>query len=112
MHCVQKYAPKFEDIPHDTKVLLDFVSNYSKQKKRALLLHGPSGTGKTAAIHALAKKLNLELVEVNASDYRKADEIELKIGGAVKQMSLFGTGKLIFIDEVDGFAGNEDRGGI
>lgn len=109
---VQKHAPRFEDVPHDTKVLLDFVANYSKQKKRALLLHGPAGTGKTAAVHALAKKLNLELVEVNASDYRKADEIELKIGGAVKQMSLFGTGKLILIDEVDGFAGNEDRGGI
>lgn len=108
----QKYKPELEHIPQDIKPLVEFVANYSKQKKKALLLHGPAGTGKTAAVYALAKKLGLELVEVNASDFRNADEINAKIGNALKQQSLFSRGKLILIDELDGIAGNEDRGGV
>ncbi|MCX6708121.1 MAG: AAA family ATPase, partial [Candidatus Woesearchaeota archaeon] len=72
---VHKHKPELEHIPHDVKQIQDFVTNYSKQKKKALLLHGPTGTGKTAAIHALARKLGLELIEVNASDHRNAAEI-------------------------------------
>ncbi len=108
----QKYRPKLENIPHDIKQLVEFVTKYSKQKKKALLLHGPAGTGKTSAVYALAEKLDLELVEVNASDFRNADEINAKIGNAIKQQSLFSRGKLILIDELDGIAGNEDRGGV
>jgi len=109
---VHKHKPELEHIPHDTKQIQDFVTNYSKQKKKALLLHGPTGTGKTAAIHALARKLGLELIEVNASDHRNAAEINAKIGNAIKQQSLFCQSKLILIDELDGIAGNEDRGGV
>ncbi len=109
---VQKYKPTLENIPHDTKQLQEFTTNYPKQKKKALLLHGPTGTGKTAAVNALARKLGLELIEVNASDYRNADEINAKIGNALKQQSLFAQSKLILVDEIDGIAGNEDRGGV
>ncbi len=109
---VAKHKPRIENIPHDTKQLQEFVTNYSKQKKKSLLLHGPAGTGKTATIHALANKLELELIEINASDYRNASEINTRIGNAIKQQSLFATSKLILIDELDGIAGNEDRGGI
>ncbi|MBI4146114.1 replication factor C large subunit [Candidatus Woesearchaeota archaeon] len=112
MLLTQKYRPKLADIPHDTKPLVDFVVNHKKQKKRAILLHGPSGVGKTAAVYALAQHHGLELVEVNASDFRNADEINSKIGQALKQQSLFNSGKLILVDELDGIAGNEDRGGI
>ncbi len=107
-----KHKPELENIPHDTKQLYDFVTDYSKQKKKSLLLHGPTGTGKTAAVHALARRTGLELIEVNASDYRNADEINSKIGNALKQYSLFSAGKLVLVDELDGIAGNEDRGGI
>jgi len=107
-----KHKPELEHIPHDTKQLYDFVTNYAKQKKKALLLHGPTGTGKPAAVNALAKRTGLELIEVNASDYRNADEINTKIGNAIKQYSLFSAGKIVLVDELDGIAGNEDRGGI
>lgn len=107
-----KYRPQIEQIPHETKQIVDFVSNFKKQKKKALLLYGPTGTGKTAAVHALARKMNLELVEVNASDYRTAGEIEAKLGVALKQQSLFGGAKLIFVDELDGISGQQDRGGV
>lgn len=107
-----KYKPKLEHIQHDMKPLVEYVTNYAKQKKKSLLVYGPTGTGKTAAVYALAEKLGLELVEVNASDFRSADEINQKIGNALKQQSLFSKSKLIVIDELDGISGNEDRGGV
>jgi len=109
---VQKHKPELENIPQNTKQLHDFVVNYSKQKKKALLLYGPTGTGKTASVHALARKLGFELVEVNASDHRNAEEINAKIGNALKQQSLFSQDKIILVDELDGIAGTEDRGGV
>lgn len=94
------------------KQLKHFILNYKSQKKKALLLYGPTGTGKTCSVYALAKELNLELIEINASDTRNAEEIEKIVGGASRQMSLFGKGKIILIDEIDGLSGHEDRGGI
>lgn len=112
----EKYAPrtlsgiKGQEI--NIKSLQKFVENFQKEKKKAVLLYGPPGTGKTSAAIALAHEYRYELIEVNASDYRTADEIHLKVGNALKQQSLFGKGKLILIDEMDGLAGSQDRGGI
>ncbi|MDP7323834.1 MAG: replication factor C large subunit [Candidatus Woesearchaeota archaeon] len=111
-----KYQPKNsqEIIGQDeaVKTLKDFITNYKTQKKKAILLYGPSGTGKTSSTYAVAKELNLELIEINASDTRNKEQIENKVGGASKQMSLFSKGKIILIDEVDGLSGMKDRGGI
>ena len=54
------------------------------QKKKAAFLYGPSGCGKTILVKALAKKHNLELIEVNASDYRTKEQIEEKVGNATR----------------------------
>ncbi|MBI4151323.1 replication factor C large subunit [Candidatus Woesearchaeota archaeon] len=91
--------------------LRTFLSEFKKQKKKAAFLYGPSGTGKTSAVHALAHELNLEILELNASDVRNADGIQSKLGVASQQMSLFSRSKVILVDEVDGLAGNNDRGG-
>jgi len=91
--------------------LKKFISD-KKRKKKAVILYGPSGNGKTASAYALAKEFDLELLEVNASDFRNKDKIESSIGNAAKQMSLFGKSKLILIDEIDGLSGKDDRGGV
>lgn len=91
--------------------LRSFIENFNKGKKSALI-YGPTGSGKTSAIHALAKDLNYEIMEVNASDKRNKDEIHQLVGSASNQMSLFHKGKIILIDEVDGLSGTKDRGGI
>ena len=88
-----------------------FIDNF-KKGKRSALIHGPTGSGKTSAIYALAKDLNYEVVEINASDQRKKDDMEQLVGSASKQMSLFNKGKLILLDEIDGLSGTKDRGGI
>lgn len=108
----QKYAPLTKEIPQaGIEALKKFIVDFKKQKKKAAFLYGPSGTGKTAAVYALAKELNLEVLEVNASDVRNAEGVETKLGIASKQASLFGAGKIILVDEIDGLAGNNDRGG-
>ena len=107
-----KYSPKsIGEIPQENAQKLSmFVKSF--RRGQALLIHGPPGSGKSAAVHALAEEAGLELLEVNASDTRNASSIEETIGGALKQGSLFGRGKLIFIDEVDGVSGTNDRGGV
>ena len=91
--------------------LKSFIENFKKGKKSALI-HGPTGSGKTAAIYALANDLNYEIMEVNASDKRNKEEIHHLVGSASNQMSLFHKGKIILIDEIDGVSGTKDRGGI
>ena len=81
-------------------------------RKIPTLLYGPIGCGKTCSVLSLANDLNYELIEVNASDVRNKDHINQIIGHALQQQSLFHQGKLILIDEVDGIAGNKDRGGL
>jgi len=116
MSWTEKYRPKkiSEVIGQDEakQELLNFIKNFTSQRKKALLLVGPAGTGKTALVYSLASDLNLEILELNASDFRNKQQIQDILGQAVKQQSLFSKGKLILVDELDGISGQEDRGGL
>jgi len=110
-----KYSPNSSQVipqKESVAVLKLFISTFKNQKKKAALLYGPAGTCKSCAVHAVADELGLEVVEVNASDSRNADEINEKIGNALKQRSLLYSGKVVLVDEVDGISGSKDRGGI
>ncbi len=113
---VRKYCPKaIKDIvaqESQMAVLKTFILNFKNQKKNAVIIHGPSGCGKTASVYALANDLGYEVVEMNASDFRKKDQINSIIGAAAQQRSLFGESKLILVDEMDGISGRKDRGGV
>lgn len=93
---------------------LTWLKSWNKgiPKKRAALLHGSPGVGKTVTVETLAKELKMELVEKNASDYRTADAIKRFAGLASQYATLFGGNRLILLDEVDGITGKEDRGGV
>ncbi len=117
MPFTHKYKPKTtkEIIGQDKalKEVKDKVAEYSSRKvRKALLIYGPSGTGKTSTMHALANELDLEIIEVNASDVRNTAGLETMILPAIQQQSLFGKGKLILIDEIDGLSGTNDRGAL
>ncbi|MBI2651192.1 replication factor C large subunit [Candidatus Woesearchaeota archaeon] len=92
------------------KKLKNFVADFKRQRKNAAFVYGPSGVGKTASVHAIANELNLEILEVNASDVRNTEQINSLIGSAVFQRSLFFRSKIILLDEIDGISGAEDRG--
>ena len=113
---IRKYIPKTEkDIigqEENLKQLKNFILNFKNQKKNSALIYGPSGTGKTCSVYAIANEIGFEVIEVNASDFRNAEQINQKVGNAIKQQSLFAKGKVILVDEIDGLSGREDRGGI
>ena len=89
-----------------------FVTDFRYERKKALLLHGPPGTGKTTLALVAAKEADAELFELNASDFRNKQKIETILKPALEQKSLYQENKIILIDEVDGISGFADRGGL
>lgn len=88
-----------------------FMINFRKGK-RAAILYGPVGSGKTSLVNALARDMGFEIIEMNASDLRNRDQIESVLNQASNQKSLFAKSKILLIDEIDGISGYSDRGGI
>lgn len=113
---VKKYQPKTSDEVFGQNKAVDqlkeFIKNYKKGKFKAALLYGEPGCGKTSSTHAVSKEFDLEIHEINASDARNGEALIQRIGSIMNQQSLFMKEKIILIDEVDGVAGSEDRGGI
>lgn len=109
----EKYrATKYEEIIGQD-VAIQEVKQFLKDfpKKKAMILYGPAGTGKTSIVVAAAKENNLEIMELNSSDLRNRKKLEEVLKPAAEQMSLFKKGKIILMDEVDGVTGT-DIGGI
>ncbi len=113
---IQSYIPKNtkEVFGQDKAVeeLRRFVSDHKNGKSKCCILYGGIGCGKTSCVIALANELQLELVEMNSSDFRNKDNVESFIGTAMMQRSLFFQGKIILIDELDALSGTKDRGAV
>ncbi len=91
------------------EVMRRFIKDNPKERRTAII-HGPTGSGKTCAVYALANELGLEVVELNASDVRNEEGLHGHLDGALFQRSLFSKGKIILLDEIDGLSGTKDRG--
>ena len=112
MNWLIKYRPKkLEDIVGQDKAL-EVLKKWIKNPKKGFLAYGPPGVGKTATAYALANEFGLELIEMNASDFRDAESVKERLLNAALQASLFGKGKLILVDEIDGISGREDAGAV
>jgi replication factor C large subunit len=110
---VEKYKPKnMEEVIGQEKAKQEFLRWIKswKPKSKAALFYGPTGVGKTSMVHAYAKENGLDVIELNASDYRTAKQIHQVIGNSLKQKSLFGKSKIFLIDEIDGLTA-DDKGG-
>tara|TARA_Y100000034_G_C6857755_1_gene390042 strand:- start:24 stop:1247 length:1224 start_codon:yes stop_codon:yes gene_type:complete len=110
---IEKYrVKKFEDIKGQDAVVEEVRGFYRDfPKKKALILNGVVGVGKTSMALALANENGLELFELNASDLRNRASLEEVLKPALAQESLFSKSKLILMDEADGITGS-DRGGV
>lgn len=117
---VEKYRPKkMSEVIGNEQAKAAFVEwlKSKSRRKKAVLLHGPPGVGKTALVNAASKEFGFRIVEMNASDTRTESAINKVAGPATSSFALdeFSTeskGNLLFLDEVDGVFGNQDRGGI
>lgn len=104
---IEKYRPRrLRDLVNQEKALprvRSWMEEWleGRPKKKALLLYGPPGIGKTATAYALANEYHFEVIELNASDERTYEKVSRYIQAAYT-MDIFGRRrKLIFLDEVD-----------
>jgi len=110
--CEKYRVSCFEDVKGQ-ELAIDKVKSFLRgfPGKKAVVLHGGPGTGKTSLAYAIASELDAEILELNASDLRNKDKINAIIRPASEQMSLFKKSKVILVDEVDGISAR-DRGGL
>jgi len=110
---VSKYSPdNIDDVlaldSSEKKDMLSYVRSCYRgvlDDPQCYLLVGPSGVGKTETAYALAKDVNAEVVEINASSQRTEDAFERVMNTYLKNEGI-GIGdekEVIFlVDEVDG----------
>ncbi|KAL7057282.1 hypothetical protein AAHC03_019397 [Spirometra sp. Aus1] len=90
---------------------------------RAALLSGPPGIGKTTTAMVVCAELSLSTIELNASDTRSKRSLQEEVSEALAMRSLATmltskdqasqlSSHVLIMDEVDGMAGSEDRGGM
>ena len=119
MQWTEKYRPKFFGDIRGQSLAVEKVREFVKNvkagarggSKKALVLHGPPGTGKTALAYAAANETNSEIFELNASDLRNKEKLNEVLKPAIEQKSLTKENKIILVDEVDGISA-VDRGGL
>jgi replication factor C large subunit len=117
---VEKYRPTtIKDVIGNEEAKALFVEwlENKRHTKKAVLLYGPPGVGKTTLVNAAANEYKLRIIEMNASDTRTEKAVNRIAGPATSFVGLdtFSgetKGNMLFMDEVDGIAGNEDRGGV
>ena len=124
----EKHRPQtLDDIVGNPSAVSDLKKwaqawNRGNPDRRALLLQGDPGVGKTSAALALAHDMGWTAIEMNASDARNAEAIRrTATRGSVLQtfsdtgeflQAREGGRKLIILDEADHVLGREDQGGI
>ncbi len=119
----ERYRPhRIDDLPLPPRVrqtLRGWASEWNSGRvpsRRALLLSGPPGVGKTSAALALAEEMGWSLVEMNASDARNQSAIEQIAGRAsithpLEEGSATGSRRhiLILLDEADCLSGRRSE---
>ena len=100
------------------------VANNNGAWAKCALLSGPPGVGKTTTAYLVCKELSYDVVEMNASDTRSKKMLGESVSDTLNTTSvasMMGKGnennavtskRVLLMDEVDGMAGNEDRGGV
>jgi replication factor C large subunit len=113
----EKYRPKsLDEVVGNERAIIDlreWASSWENgiPKKRAVILSGKAGTGKTSSAIALANDFGWTVIELNTSDSRNAEKIKhVATFGSVNETftddgrfisSQVGGRKLIILDEAD-----------
>ncbi|MFX0080052.1 MAG: replication factor C large subunit [Candidatus Hermodarchaeota archaeon] len=115
---VEKYRPKSsKDLVGNTTAISKikkWLNSWPKsitRNKRALMLFGPSGVGKTLVVYTIASELGYDITEINATVKRS----KKMMGELLQTSTMTGTltstrGRVLLIDELAGLSGKSDRG--
>ncbi|MHB8559581.1 MAG: AAA family ATPase [Thermoplasmataceae archaeon] len=109
MQWTEEFRPKNLDEVIGQERVVTFFRNVGKSdisKWPHVIFYGPPGVGKTTMAHAIANQYDLEIIDMNASQYRKIDDMENEIFSIVKQIPEKGTRKILFMDEADALTPN------
>ena len=123
---IDKYRPKAQkDLVGNSEVykrLCNFLINFNpnsddKSYKKAVMLHGAPGIGKTSFAHVAATECGFDILEFNASDTRSKKMMQNTLSESFQSSTItsyfnktVSKKKVIIMDEVDGL-GAGDRGG-
>jgi replication factor C large subunit len=105
---VEKYRPKKpEDIIGNEQAKATFIDwlKSKRKTKKAVLLYGPPGVGKTALVNSASKEFGFKTIEMNASDTRSEKAIN-----AIAKPATSYIGLDTFTAENKGIAGLGDQG--
>jgi replication factor C large subunit len=98
----EKYAPANSSEIVGQTLGLTKVKEFllrGKRPKKAMMLFGPTGVGKTCSISVIARELGFDIVRLTPEDVVDEDYLL----NAVTTASIFGNNKLILIDELESF---------
>jgi replication factor C subunit 1 len=107
---VDKYKPTkvAHIIGHkkEAQQIREWLAAWTPQmEKKAILISGPPGIGKTTTAHLIAKETGYTVVEYNASDVRSISKLKGIFALGMRRLAK----EVIILDEVDGAC---ERGGI
>lgn len=97
MRATQKHRPKLEEMVGNEKQLVRLEKCILS--KEHCLIWGIPGIGKTSSVYAIAERHDFDILEINASDARKKDDLD----DIYRKARMRGFAKfIILLDEIDG----------
>ena len=89
---------------------VNWIKNWD-QKKKPILLIGPSGIGKTTLVHSTASFYGFKVIEINASNIRTYEKLNRILSPLTYTRTLVQEKILVFLDEIDGLHGRANYKG-
>ena len=110
MNFCEKYHPKKLSDFLDNKQQISLLLRYVREGEK-VIVHGPTGIGKTALVEVIARELDYDILALDSSSLRNKKSLEEEVIPFLSQKTLFSKGKVLLFDEMEGVS-RSDRGAL